>query len=266
MIHSKSFSLEKYESDDLEIMFQIGKNGDSYDFHTSVKKKGLEDTHKTGTVGKISEKDLEKFAELLDVYLASKSNSDVTHTFEKLMYMDGENLHNNPKWIKKGEFTVGLGYVEGQHMIQLNMNPYKRKTGFNITAKIGDDKELVSRLNQFLRDSMKAPLSIDKPDDVPEEIVDAEKRLDIAIEKFYMGNMKEAVSESREAFDVVKNSQGWLKSNLPEKKVGDLVASRKSLVSNGLHEEDRDEELTPEDAELVIRDITNMLKYISDSI
>ncbi|EHK00740.1 hypothetical protein HRED_02990 [Candidatus Haloredivivus sp. G17] len=74
MIHSKSFSLEKYESDDLEIMFQIGKNGDSYDFHTSVKKKGLEDTHKTGTVGKISEKDLEKFAELLDVYLASKSN------------------------------------------------------------------------------------------------------------------------------------------------------------------------------------------------
>lgn len=266
MIRARSFDLSNFEGRDLEANFEVAERGSAYELHIAIEKEGLDEKHERGTVGHIDTEDLEQMTELIDRYLASKSESKVTHSFDKIMYMDEESLYDDPKWVKKGQFTAGLGYVGNQHMLQLSMNPYDHKQGFNIIARLGDDKNLLSELNQFLRDSIKTPLNIEKPKDVPEPLINAEKRLDMAIEKFYIGSMKESVSEAREAFDVIKNKQSWLKDNLPEKKIEDLIASRKRLVSNGLHEVDRGEKLTSEDAELIIRDIINMVNYIDESL
>lgn len=262
MIRKKIISLEKTEGQENKIIFELGNEGERYRTHIGLTR-GADNHYKGITFGKFREETLEEIVSLFERFLAQKTDASISKTFE-IMLMESKSLHAEPQWKKKGSVEISFHEKDGKHSMRFELSRYRGQTP-TLPIFIGDNKEVIKQLIQFFRDSLKSPLNIEKPKAVPEEIENAGKRLDIAIEKFYMGDDVGAIKEAREAFHVVKGKEEWLKDELPKDKVNNLLASRKQFEGWGLHEEDRGETTTSEDAEFVLRDIANMLNFISDS-
>lgn len=264
MIQSKRFPLDN--AGERKVNFEIGENEDKYALHISVEEDIIfDEKNVSGTVGWLETEDLRVMIDLIDRFLASRSESNLHHEFEA-MYMENRSLRKSPNWIKKGNLKLGLGVRDDQHVLQFDMSPNSNDQGFNIAIKTDKENSVLDGLRQLLRDFTKTPINIDRPKDVPGNLSTAKSRLDIAIQKFYMEDYKGAIGEARECFHAIQNQQEWMKKHISERKMKDILGSRSKIVSNGLHCEQRDENLTPEDAELVLRDVSNFLNYVVNSL